>query len=86
MIQANVTNKIELQGQSWEDEQITRNLHTIPWDYLVGFLDSVGMMVNVRNSEFNALDILGAVPEEKYAAENGINVFTFSGRKTNQKN
>ena len=85
LIQANVTNKIESQGQSWEDEYITRNLHTIPWDYLVGFLDSVGMMVNVRNGEFNALDILGAVPEEKYAAENGINVFTFSGREDESK-
>lgn len=85
LTQANVVNKIESKGQSWEDEHITRNLHTIPWDYLVGFLDSIGMMVNVRNGEFNALDILEAVPEEKYTAENGINVFTFSGREDESK-
>jgi phage baseplate assembly protein gpV len=85
LTQANVTNKIESKGQSWEDEHITRNLHTIPWDYLVGFLDSIGMMVNVRNGEFNTLDILEAVPEEKYAAENGINVFAFSGREDESK-
>lgn len=85
LTQANIINKIESKGQSWEDEHITRNLHTIPWDYLVGFLDSIGMMVNVRNGEFNTLDILEAVPEEKYAAENGINVFAFSGREDESK-
>lgn len=83
--QANITNKIESEGQSWEEEYITRNPHTIPWDYLVGFLDSIGMMVNVRNGEFSTLDILEAVPEEKYAAENGINVFMFSGREDESK-
>ncbi|SIS70457.1 phage baseplate assembly protein V [Chryseobacterium gambrini] len=83
--QANITNKIESKGQSWEEEYITHNPHTIPWDYLVGFLDSIGMMVNVRNGEFSTLDILEAVPEEKYAAENGINVFMFSGREDESK-
>lgn len=82
---ANITNKIKSKGQSWEEEYITRNPHTIPWDYLVGFLDSIGMMVNVRNGEFSTLDILEAVPEEKYAAENGINVFMFSGREDESK-
>ncbi|WBX99115.1 phage baseplate assembly protein V [Chryseobacterium gambrini] len=43
------------------------------------------MMVNVRNGEFSTLDILEAVPEEKYAAENGINVFMFSGREDESK-
>lgn len=83
--QANITNKIESKGQSWEEEYITRNPYTIPWDYLVGFLDSIGMMVNVRNGEFSTLDILEALPEEKYAAENGINVFMFSGREDESK-
>lgn len=83
--QANITNKIESKGQSWEEEYITRNPHTIPWDYLVGFLDSIGMMVNLRNGEFSTLDILEAVPEEKYSAENGINVFMFSGREDESK-
>ncbi|UFH33160.1 phage baseplate assembly protein V [Chryseobacterium sp. C-71] len=74
-----------LLGKEWGQENISHNVHTIPWDYLVGFLDSIGMMVNVRNGEFNALDILEAVPEEKYAAENGINVFAFSGREDESK-
>lgn len=74
-----------LSGKEWGQENISHNIHTIPWDYLVGFLDSIGMMVNVRNGEFNALDILEAVPEEKYAAENGINVFAFSGREDESK-
>ncbi|MDR6920360.1 phage baseplate assembly protein V [Chryseobacterium sp. 2987] len=83
--QANVANKLQSKGQSWENEKITRNLHTLPWDYLVGFLDSVGLMVNVRNGEFNALDILEPASEEKYCAENGINVFSFSCREDETK-
>ncbi|CAD7797970.1 Actin cross-linking toxin VgrG1 [Chryseobacterium aquaeductus] len=70
-----------LSGKEWGQENISHNVHTIPWDYLVGFLDSIGMMVKIRNGEFNALDLLEAVPEEKYVAENGINVFVFSGRE-----
>lgn len=83
--QANVASKLQSKGESWENEKITRNLHTLPWDYLVGFLDSVGMMVNVRNGEFNALDILETTPEEKYSAENGINMFSFSCREDESK-
>lgn len=68
-----------LSGQEWSEEHITHNTSTVPWDYLTGFLDSIGMMVALRNSNFNGVDILN--PEEiKYMAENGINVFAFTGR------
>lgn len=68
-----------LSGQEWSEEHITHNTSTVPWDYLTGFLDSIGMMVALRNSNFNGIDILS--PEEiKYMAENGINVFAFTGR------
>ncbi|EJL75848.1 phage baseplate assembly protein V [Chryseobacterium populi] len=74
-----------LTGQEWGQENISHNLHTIPWDYLIGFLDSIGMIVVVRNGEFNALDLLKPAPDEKYVAENGINVFRFSGREDESK-
>ena len=83
--QANVANKLQSKGESWENEKITRNLHSLPWDYLVGFLDSVGMMVKVRNGEFHALDILESAPGEKYSAENGINIFSLSCREDESK-
>ncbi|MBB4804812.1 phage baseplate assembly protein gpV [Chryseobacterium defluvii] len=82
---AKVANKLDVKEKGWEEEMITRNLHTIPWDYLVGFLDSIGIWVAVRNGEFGGIDVLGSVPEEKYAAENGINVFSFSGREDQSK-
>ncbi|WP_445456157.1 phage baseplate assembly protein V [Flavobacterium sp. HNIBRBA15423] len=69
-----------LQGQSWGEEEITHNNTTVPWDYLIGFLDSIGMMVALRNSEFVGIDILQPESEPIYVAENGINVFAFTGR------
>lgn len=81
----NLTLNDKLTGKEWGQENISHNIHTIPWDYLVGFLDSIGMMVVVRNGEFNGFDILEAIPEEKYVAENGINVFAFSGREDESK-
>ncbi|WP_417354306.1 phage baseplate assembly protein V [Flavobacterium sp.] len=69
-----------LTNQPWSEEQITHNTSTTPWDYLIGFLDSIGMMVALRNTEFTGIDILDTNHEPSYKAENGINVFTFNGR------
>lgn len=69
-----------LTNQPWSEEQITHNTSTTPWDYLIGFLDSIGMMVALRNTEFAGIDILNNNHEPSYKAENGINVFTFNGR------
>jgi phage baseplate assembly protein gpV len=69
-----------LMGQSWGSEQVTHNNTTSPWDYLIGFLDSIGMLVALRNAEFNAVDITQAPTEIAYMAENGINVQAFTGR------
>ncbi|MFT3794679.1 phage baseplate assembly protein V [Flavobacterium sp.] len=76
-----------LKGKDWGKEKITHNNATVPWDYLVGFLDSIGMPVALRNGEFTGIDIL--VPDGdkpvSYLAENGINVFSFSGKVDAQK-
>ncbi|KQT17913.1 hypothetical protein ASG31_04015 [Chryseobacterium sp. Leaf404] len=77
---SNLTLDHSLSGQSWGAEHITHNRTTSPWDYLVGFLDSVGMPVTLRNGEFSAVDINSGEKDVKYRAENGINIFTFSGK------
>lgn len=69
-----------LTAQTWGEEHITHNNTTVPWDYLVGFLDSIGMLVALRNSNFTGIDILNGESDPTYMAENGINVFAFNGQ------
>lgn len=82
---SDLTLSSNLTAQSWGEEHITHNNTTVPWDYLIGFLDSIGMMTALRNSEFNGIDILEAAAEAVYMAENGINVFAFTGRLDAQR-
>lgn len=74
-----------LQGQAWGKEHITHNTSTVPWDYLIGFLDSIGMPVSLKNGNFTGVDILKEKKEITYQAENGINVFAFAGKNDPQK-
>ncbi len=74
-----------LQGQEWGKEKITHNTSTPPWDYLIGYLDAVGMPVVLRNGNFTGIDILKEKKDLAYMAENGINVFSFSGKTDPQK-
>lgn len=74
-----------LQGQEWGKENITHNTATMPWDYLIGYLDAVGMPIALRNSNFTGIDILKEKKEIVYMAENGTNVFAFSGKTDPQK-
>ncbi|WP_080778373.1 phage baseplate assembly protein V [Chryseobacterium phocaeense] len=67
------------------NETITHNSATVAWDYLVGFLDSVGIMTALRNGEFNGIDLKKKPEKESYVAENGLNVFSFSGKKDPEK-
>ncbi|TDD96009.1 phage baseplate assembly protein V [Flavobacterium cellulosilyticum] len=76
----NLTLSDNLTGQGWGEEHITHNNTTVPWDYLIGFLDSIGMMVALRNGEFVGIDVLDPESEPIYVAENGINVFAFNGQ------
>jgi phage baseplate assembly protein gpV len=78
--------KLDITSGTWAEEQITHNASVVPWDYLVGFLDSVGIMVALRNGIFGGLDITTKTrPKAKYTAENGLNVFSFSGKKSPEK-
>jgi phage baseplate assembly protein gpV len=81
----NLTLSSDLQGKDWGKEQITHNTATPPWDYLLGYLDAVGMPIALRNGNFSGVDILNKKKEIIYMAENGINVFAFSGKTDPQK-
>lgn len=81
----NLTLSTNLSGQPWGSEIITHNSSTVRWDYLVGFLDSIGMMTALRNGNFTGIDILNKGINALYAAENGINIFSFTGKKNPEK-
>lgn len=82
---ADLTVSDTLLGKEWGKEQITHNTSTVPWDYLIGYLDSIGMMVALRNANFTGIDILNPKSEPIYRAENGINVFSFTGKLDAEK-
>ncbi|MEC4004869.1 phage baseplate assembly protein V [Flavobacterium sp. SUN052] len=65
---------------AWENEKITYNTSTLPWDFVVSYLDSIGVLLAVKNGELSGIDYKKEAPTEKYVAENGINVFSFSGK------
>ncbi|WP_281227497.1 phage baseplate assembly protein V [Flavobacterium aquiphilum] len=75
----------ELSGKDWGKEKITHNPATLPWDFVLGYLDSVGVFVSINNGAFNGVDLLKTPPTEKYYAENGINVFSFTGKSDETK-
>lgn len=70
---------------AWGSEKITHNSSTLPWDFVLSYLDSVGILLSVKNGELNGIDVVAEPPLEKYAAENGINVFSFSGKSDETK-
>lgn len=73
-----------LTGQEWGQEKISRNPATLPWDFILAYLDSAGIMMAARNGELKGIDITQTATE-KYNAENGINIFSFSGKTDNTK-
>lgn len=75
----------ELSGKDWGKEIITHNTNIPPWDFILGFLDSIGIVIALRNGEFNGVDILKTPATEKYFAESGINVHSYSGKTDESK-
>lgn len=73
----NVTNQVEL--GSWGGEVVSKTSNSSPWDYLIGYLDSLGLMTTIREGVFTVYDSTAQPEEEVYLATNGINVFEFEG-------
>lgn len=70
-----------LQGQSWGKELVSMNVSTtVPWDYLLSFMDAIGIQVVVQNGLLKGVDLLQQEPDEKYFAEGAINVFSWKDK------
>lgn len=82
-ILADFTGKSSLQTSlsgEWGKEKMTFNNAVSPWDFIIGYLDSVGLLVTLRGGELSATDILKEEREIAFTAENGLNIFSFSGK------
>lgn len=73
-----------LQRKSWGNEKISFNNATSPWDFIVGYLDSIGIMVSLKNGKISGVDLLETEKEVSFLAENGINIFSYSGKSDPQ--
>lgn len=67
------------------NETVLRTTNTTDWDYMIGFLDSVGQTAVVRNSEITTIDINKKNETSSYLAQNGVNVFNLSGDQNHSK-
>lgn len=72
-----IPNEVEMEvGQ---DEIVSKTSNTSPWDYILSYLDALGLMTTIKEGIFKAFNSTAEAPEAKYLAENGINVFEFEG-------
>ena len=61
------------------DEIVSKTSNINPWDYILSYLDALGLMTTIKGGVFKVFDSTAAAPDPVYLAENGINVFEFSG-------
>ena len=74
-----ITNEVDL--QTWGEEIVSKTSNVSPWDYIVSYLDALGLMTTIKEGVFQAYNITSEAPEAKYLARNGSNVFEFQGRQ-----
>lgn len=79
--EVNITKNNAVQLKSFGKEIVTKNPETTPWDYIVGYMDSLGFMTNIREGEYNIYDSTEPTETITYTAKNGTNVFEFEGKE-----
>ena len=67
-----------------KDEVISQHPNTVPWDYIISYLDNLGYLVGVENGKMRIIDI-DDVSDVKYNAEYGVNIFSFSVKTESQR-
>ena len=72
-----ISNEVEMEFGG--DEIVSKTSNTTPWDYILSYLDALGLMTTIREGIFKVFNSTSDAPEPKYLAENGINVFEFEG-------
>ncbi|MEO1032090.1 MAG: phage baseplate assembly protein V [Bacteroidota bacterium] len=77
--EVDMTNEVRLEALGEETVSKTQNI--TPWDYLVSYLDSLGMMSTVREGIFTIANITEEPSDTSYLAQNGVNVFEFEAKQ-----
>lgn len=72
-------NQIDL--ESWGERIVSKTSNISPWDYLLSYLDSLGLMTTIKAGVFKAVKITVDPEGAAYIAQNGVNVFHFEGRE-----
>jgi phage baseplate assembly protein gpV len=72
-----IVNEVEMPFGS--EEMVSKTSNTTPWDYIVSYLDALGLMTVIQEGIFKVIDLTADPEEPKYRAENGVNVFEFEG-------
>lgn len=73
--EAGMSNAVEF--YSWSEEIVSKASDTIPWDYLLSYLDSLGLMTTIRDGVFTVVNVAEDPEETSYLAQNGSNIFEF---------
>lgn len=73
--EAGMSNAVEF--DSWSEEIVSKASDTLPWDYLLSYLDSLGLMTTIRDGVFTVVNLAKDPEETSYLAQNGSNVFEF---------
>jgi hypothetical protein len=79
LTEAGVESEIDL-GVSGE-EVVSKTPNITPWDYLLSYLDSLGMQSSIREGFFKVTDITKASEDTSFLALNGVNVFEFEAKQ-----
>jgi len=66
--------------ESWSEELVSKSQHATPWDYLLSYLDSVGVMTTIREGIFTVVNTKEDPDDTTYLAQNGINIFELNTR------
>ncbi|GAB1857158.1 hypothetical protein MHTCC0001_19940 [Flavobacteriaceae bacterium MHTCC 0001] len=74
-----MSNEVDL--SSWGEETVSKTQHIMPWDYLVSYLDSLGLFTTIRGGVFTAVNSTELPEETSFLAQNGVNVFEFEARQ-----
>ncbi|WP_299336102.1 phage baseplate assembly protein V [uncultured Psychroserpens sp.] len=72
-----ISNEVDLQVGG--DEIVSKTSNTTPWDYILSYLDTLGLMTTIKEGVFKAFDSTAQAFQPLYLAENGVNVFEFEG-------
>lgn len=79
LTEVGMTNEVDL--SAWGEETVSKGQHVMPWDYLVCYLDSLGLYTTIREGVFTVMNSTETPEAPTYLAQNGVNVFEFEAQQ-----